>query len=567
MQTLNVPAISDAQTAASRCAAVFVDGARRDDLAAMEWEWLPAPRLGRCRVAQRLPAGVYPPAVGGAGALPPIGAAIDLIMDDCPEERFVGVVTSHRLDAGDGGMIWVVEAESRLAANLSRTITDRWQWQRGGTVRIEGSHVHFNGGIELAASDEAADVAGRSCRVFSGQADGLRWTVADALMYLLAVELPADVAAPDSQELTDLGGEVVLDELNVTGMTLGEALVEIAHRGGLEMRSSCDGLGIVFFQPGIQGPRHDLALAPAGSSAMAGTSNLQAGELTLGGGAAPSVLALGDAKIYESTFELKPGWTGSSEGERWRDTVRSLSADWPAKANLYRRWVLNEHGWYSDEPFGMATFHFASLGADFRFDIPRRFLPCVSTDDAGQSLGVVVEIRCGPEGEWRRWPGAAWVSPGECSVYLGGDALPGDFFHAAAAGEASVRVTAAVRADVRISARNDGDPSAPVRVIDCSRRAHFRAVLPSSVLAESPSDACDDTPVLGPIAAAMARRLNFRSHGQATLAWIDTSYLIGDLVGGIDGQGVDLSAGSTCPFVRGVKHDFVAQHTTLNIGG
>lgn len=567
METLNLYDPPSAQAVAAREATVFVEGLRRDDLAALEWELLPAPRFGRCRVAHRLPAGVYPGGTEGVGLLPPIGARLDLVMEDAPRERFCGVVTVHRLDAGAEGMNWVAEASSRLAAELSGTITGRTQWQGGEGVRIDPSHVYFNGGLDLLASGQSVDVHGRSCRVFSGQSDGEAWTVASALAYLLATELPAEMAAPSEEELAAQAGQVEMDDLDVAGRTLGEALVEVARRGGLEVRSARDGLGVVFFQPGFEGLPRGLSLQPAGSAAWDGQSNLFRGEVMLSGRSRPSVLALGDCKVYESTFELQPGWDGGLDTGRWRDTSASASGDWPAMSNVYRRWVLNEHGWYDDEPFGLAPFSFGPLSEDFKLDIPRRFLPCVSTDASGQSLGVVVEVRCGADLPWRRWPVAAWVSPGECAVYLGGDALPGDFFQAAAHGEASVRVTAAVRSDTRISARHEGDPAGGLRVLDLGAKAHWRVVLPSSALAGGSNSACDDTPMLQQWADAQGRRLRFRSQGHVTLAWIDTSFFIGDRVAGVDGQGIDLSDGRACPYVRDVKHDFVAQHTILKIGG
>ena len=157
----------------------------------------------------------------------------------------------------------------------------------------------------------------------------------------------------------------------------------------------------------------------------------------------------GRRKLYESTFALSPGWDRSLETDRWRDYVRSDSDNWPKVGDVYRKWVLSEHGLYGQTPWELDTYTFQEMPAgEFPLVRPRHFMPCLSADSAGRSLGIVVEINCDDQG-WRRWQGAALSAADECAIRLGGDALPGEYFDAAVRGEVQVRVTATVEADAR----------------------------------------------------------------------------------------------------------------------
>ncbi len=197
----------------------------------------------------------------------------------------------------------------------------------------------------------------------------------------------------------------------------------------------------------------------------------------------------------------------------------------------------------------------------------RRFLPCLSTDRQGKSLGVVVEIRCGQQGAWRRWRGPLWVAQDECAVYLGGDALPGEFFAAASEDDVSVRVTGVVEADACLFADVGGNPNIARDVVDLSHRAAWRQVHSSSIFKYAdgvgPPRERDDSGLLNDLALRYAEVDSAATDAEFTLASIDTSFHVGDIVERVDGRSFELSSNpSRRPHVRSLRHDFGTKQTT-----
>ena len=576
MQTLTVPAYSQPQ-ALIRCrtAAVYVGGWRRRDLKVIAWEALPAPAFGRVRLVQHAEGPATAGRIEAVSSLPRIGEEV-LVCAAWSDGggEFRGTVTAHIARIGQRGEQLVAEAEHRLAADLGGGVTSRWQLQDGQFLAVQQAEVRFNSGPEALASSSVVNLGGRQTRLFDASATAVRWTVADAIAYLLAAYSPPEVESPGWAELASLAGDIDLGAMDATGLTVGEALVRAAHRAGLDLRSAREGLGLVFYRPGGQGRRRSVHLQAPGTALRPAASNLWHGRIMIR--RRPSrrgVLAMGERKHYESTFELSKGWDAELQTPRWRDFVRSESDDWPAVADVYRKWVLNEHGWYSGAPWNLPVCDLASISPqDFFLRGPRKFLPCLSADRSGRSLGIVVETRCSSEGDWRRWTGPVLVAGDECAVYLGGDALPADFFQAAVSGDAEVRVTATVAADARLAAEAPGDTGCARRIVDCSALAAWRKVHPTSVFHDQedlglPGER-DDTDLLYRIANRHAEVASRGSEAELTLGWIDTSFHVGDIVERIDGRGMELSSNpDTCPNVTSVRHDFAAQTTTLIVSG
>jgi hypothetical protein len=555
---------------------VYIDGARRRDLHVLTWEVLGPPLFGRAVLTvQPTAPGAAPARIEERGSLPEIGSAV-LIQpaDESAGEDFRGAVSAHRLEIGPEGERLVVEAEHQLAGELSATIADRRQLTDGQALQIDEATVRFNAPDGLASA-QAVAIGSREARVFDTSTEARPWTVADALGYLLATTAAPDVECPGLEELGELAGGTDLGVLDVTGLSAAEAMTRAAARGGLALRAAAGGKGLVFYRPGFDGRCGAVSLQRAGEKLSTQFSNLWRGWVSIR--PRPShraVLALGDYKRYESTFQARPGWDTSLQTSRWRDFVRSESSDWPLLGDVYRKWVLNEHGWYSQAPWNLPVHDFSPVsGSDFALAGPRALLPCLSADRAGASLGIVVEYRCDGSASWRRWRGPLWVSRDEAAVYLGGDALGAEYFQAAVAGTVQVRITASLAADARLTAMVEGSQAYPRTVLEAAQRAKWSAVDAGSVFfgragLGAPS-VRDDSAMLQELAETASQVASSAVEAELTLGWVDTSHHVGDRIERIAGRGVELpSRGDAQCHIRSVRHDFGSQQTTtLHITG
>lgn len=550
---------------------VYVAGVRRRDLHVLAWQWEPAPLFGQVRLAVReTMSRVRTVSLSPADRLPDVGAEIQVRpAAEFGETEFPGVVVRQEISASRAGERLVAVAEHALAAAMQPVLLGRWE--RDGTTVVHAANKppQFNTSSLTLASRRVETFQGRSAPAFD-PLDGVRWSVGAALAYLLAAALPRTIEAPSAEELDRLAGAIDLGAFDATGLSLAEALAEAAHRGGLEVRAARSGLGLVIYRPGRDGRRSHLRLQPSGRDWNAAETNFSGGRIVLGRRPSrPPVRVVGAAKQYEVTLSLQPGWTAAQAAPlRWRDTLRSCAADWPARRHVFRRWVLNEHARYPHLP----PFDFAILGEDFLVRRARRLGPCLSVDSMGQSLGVLIEVRTAPEEPWRFWGGPVWIDDDQCAVTLGDDALPADYFAAVRAGTAELRVTAAVESDRRIEVQIAGDPGLPAEIHDHAGRAFWRAVHPTSRFHPGgtlPIVLRDDTSSLEAFARRRSDALQREHRMIVTLGWTDTSCHVGDVVERLDGPGLELACRPRRQaHVRTVRHDFErTRQTTLILEG
>lgn len=557
---------------------VFVDGSRRRDMEVASWSSLPGPKFGQVRLGSQQPvSSVESPGVEDFRQLPPVGSAV--VVTPAPgagQAEFHGLVARHILSAGKGGERLVAEVDHYLAGTFAEPVAGRWELASSGATRVANAPLRFNMSADSFASQAKPTVATRQVRVFDDSADSLRWTVADALSYLIAAEVPAgDLGdVPDDDELQHLAGGVDLGSYDGRNKTLPDVLCDIAHRGGLEVRPVRFGRGFAIYRPGVTGRAGVISLQTPGQSLDSSRTNIASGKIIFN--RRPSqrpVRVIGGIKQYESTFDLQPGWDPGLESDDWRDFVRSDSPDWPQRSRVFRAWVLNEHDRYTTA-FGLARHDFSDISeADFTAIKARVFQPALSLDTQGNSLGIVVETRTSPGGSWLRWPGVVWVSDDECTITLGGDAIGGEFFDAAVAHQAQVRVTASVDSDARIAFEIPGDRSMAWEVADLSARAGYEAITYGSEFYTGTGEARtvvrDDTPMLASYARNLADAGRGATEAAIKLGWVDTSWAPGDIVARIAGRELELTAGPrTQPSVAAVLHEFNdKQQTTLTVTG
>jgi hypothetical protein len=573
MQTVTLqPYNPSATILRCRPARVYAQGRRRYDLQVRTWTVEKAPRFGTVRLVAQSPfSAVATERIEQLRRLPSIGTKVVVrspVGFGCGE--FCGVVARHVAEVGDEGETLIAEVEHQLASALNHHLTGRWQMDNDQPVYVEDPRVSFNASDRMLCSPSRQQNGNGSAHVFDDSEDAVRWTVAAALNYLLTTELPSYIRRPGYSELTRLAGNIDLGRYNAAGKELSEALVGIAHRGGLEISAARRGVGLIIYQPGSAGRRTSVCLQPTGENLNLARSNLLGGSISFDRRPGRRTIhILGAPKRHEATFDLQAGWDGDDETTRWRDFVRSESDDWPKRKNVYRRWVLNESGLGEGDSFDFATI----CSEDFKTNRSRRLLPCISTDDEGNSCGIVVEVRLASYDEWRRWSGPAWVSDEECAIVLGGDALPGDFFSALVDGLAEVRVTASVESDVRLEARVEGDPGCAVELHDVSDDGQWWAVHPTSIFFDGEADSTaivrDDSARLEQLAGGRRAMAGRETIAKIFLAWIDTSCHVGDIVGRVGGRNVSLSSRpGVRPSVASVRHEFgETQQTHLVLEG
>jgi hypothetical protein len=544
---------------------VLVGGVERPDLYARTWQWLPAPAFGRADIVLH-PAGDFAARIESASALPAPGSAVLLQATDGTGNEMPAIVESHEAVVEEDHEQVALVVRHELASLLARPLLGRRQWQDAALLPLPDAPLRFNASPQTRATPDARDVSGYAAPAFDASADAVPWTPAGALAYLLATAVDDNVAKPTFAALQALCDDAELPAIDLTGIPTSAALVRIAREAGLVARAAVNGLGIVFHRPGA-GLARNAALQPAGSPLDTTRTDLHRARVVVRGGIGRGVVATGAPTRYESTFDLQPGWDPAKETDCWRDLVRALAEDWPAVADVYRKWVLNEHGRYSGPPLNLPAADLAGqLGSGFTLRRPRRLEPCLSTDLCAQSLGIVVEVRIGYGQPWRRWAGSVWAAAEECTIWLAGDALPGDYFRAATAGDVQVRVTGTVASDTLLKATVAG--ANPVS-LDASARCGRDAVHASSIFCGAAGLGTplerDDAALLQSLAERAAEAdPAARSEAELTLGWVDGSRRLGDVVERIEGRGLILPGGAD---VRRVRHDHDACLTTLTAGG
>lgn len=545
---------------------VHVDGRRRRDLHVEACSLLPAPDFGHATLALTMGDRVRPArGLENVSALPQLGSRVWLCLG--PGRRhivFDGIITRHLASVGSDQEQLGVEAEDALKVSLSTRLCGRWEVSEGSPVFVPAAKCVFNDGQRGLATTSSYSIGGRLCRIFAAGEDAHPWSVADVLGYLLATHVPAGVEASGPAEVESIAAAVYPPRLSLTGLTVRQALARVCSLAGLAIHGAtrrdpagCR-RGLVFYHPGRSGRRRSVRLQRRGADLDPRQTNLWKGRISIGRRPGRrSILVLGARKTYESTFQLQPGWDPALATYNYRDFVRSEASDWLAVADVYRKWVLNEAGQYSEEPYGLEAFDFATIsGDDFLLSRVRRFRPCLSLGRGGEGLRIVVEISYDSGGSWLRYGGAVRVSSDECAIYLADDAPGADYFQASLAGTVKVRVTATVEADRRLSFTAEGDGGVEVVEFPGGKwaKVHEGSIFYQDENLPEPAER-DDTDRLAHFAGTLALGDAGTVEAELTLAQLDATCNVGDIVERVDGRGLDLTSfPGSAPHVRKVEH-------------
>ncbi len=540
---------------------ILVAGRRRYDLQALGWRVEGPPLFGQAEIVLRSPlAAGRDVRLEQAHRLPAIGEEVVLLPGDRQDSwRFPGIVVEHRTGIDDGERL-VAVLKHRLGVLLDIHAIGRWVQTPAGPVDRSDLPLHFNTGPEtLATPDVHETSSGRVTRRFTSAPEGTRWTFADALSYVIAVFVPESVDVPSREELLDLCGRRELLPARFEGRGLCSVLEELSARAGLVLRGSRSGRGLVIHKAG-EGRTRQVRLQAPGGDFHPSTTNLWKAEIvTRTRPRKPGVLAIGQKKRFEVTLQLQPGWDPLDETSRWRDTSRELASPGARLESVYRRWVLNEHGAYSRPPLALDATDLSTISAeDFQEVKARRWLPCISCDALGRSLGVVVEVSTDGGSTYAPWPGRVRVSREQCAIFLDDPSLPADYFAAAVEGLVRVRVTGCLEGDLPLIWHEPGRDGDGVEILR-DQEARWAAVHSSSIFsgegAVGPTDQADDTGRLQDLAAACVADQSERSRSSLTLGWVDGGYHVGDIIERVEGRSLDLpSARGAGGRIVGVRH-------------
>ena len=556
---------------------VYVAGRRRRDIHAIKWTSAPGPRFGEATfvVAGSGPLGRCP-RIEQLPGLPAIGESVRIHSAGWRREvLFDGTVTAHLGRVGPDAEELTFEAADALHVRLGAPVAGRWQADAEQVVAVADATAVFNDELDGLTTAETHPLNGRAVRVFANGGEGGLWSVADILAYLLAAHVPADVAAPGSEELAALAGDVYPPRMDLSGLTVGEAICRVAEAAGLAVRGGVDESGgrvehhLAFHRPDRNGRRRAVRLQRAGETLDLRRSDLWQGRFVVRRRPGRrSLLLIGDHRRHEVTVELHAGWDKSLESYHYRDFVADEAADWAVAGEVFRKWVLNESGRYDGPPWDLERFDFASIDPeDFLLAAPRVFRPCLSRGPSGEGLGVVVETSTDEGATWRRYGGSVRLAVDECAVTLTDTALPADTFQAALGGTLRLRVTATIAADRRLSVRLEGAPGAPLEVVRAPNARWAKAHPTSAFFGRDdlPAPAeVDDTERV----EALARQLQSAGGGsveaEIVLARLDPTWRVGDIVERVDGRGLDLRTfpgAAAC--VAAVEHRCNEEWTTL----
>ncbi len=365
----------------------------------------------------------------------------------------------------------------------------------GIVVFLSGAGTVFNEDGEPNASAGWIEHNGRNVRVFSASRLQARaWTCADAIDYLLCEYLPAgELARPGVEQLRALTGDVQVRDLDVTGVSLLEALHRCCEGTGVEFkfvpRLSETGpeQAIVFYRPGY-GRMVELNLQQRGQRVSVSKTNVWKAESRRNlWPVTTKYVGQGDYKVFEGTFNLVKAWDASLESWDYEEFSPSTNPDFHRVRDIYRKWCLNEAGDYSGPPYNQGpAYDFSRIfGTDEFVHHRRRFWPALTSDLQGRSLGYVLEISYNDGVNW--WPYSFAFNNllDECGIWLASDKLDQYVWVAALKGVLRFRITASVVSDERIgavAANGAVGATSPVveRVVTMPRQFKFRQVSSAS---------------------------------------------------------------------------------------
>lgn len=460
------------------------------------------------------------------------------------------------------GMLKKLETEEAVGTNLKRfVLTDDWDallsrsvaniWWRNpnGTLFQQAKGV-FETGADANRSEQTYAMTGGDLHVIQ-PGSGLSWTVAQAMTSLSTLSgmglelrgLPREVADAQLMEPINLARPVKLALANiletydlVIQRDLSRVDGTVTERRAVRPYATRRPINVVWADE--KRPIGDTLTFETEQPAQA----------------ARQWIARAGGWRVESSFVLVGAWDPALEGQADDEYDMDLSSDFATYADVYRRWVLNEDGYFSDTPYNRGpTFDLTAFFGYGTVDPqPLVFESTLTLDDGGAAMKPVFEISTNSGAGWSIFSGARVVLDDRAGVYLDTTTLPTAFLTAAKAGTAKVRVTATLISPEPVELKrwhgNAQLCTLPPNVIDVASAFGFRRVDTQSVhypyvqsgLYQA-DEADDSNRMLHWLVDKMARLASYApSNGRASLEIAGTLPLlrVGDRLFGVGGPGL-----------------------------
>lgn len=493
---------------------VLVDGAVRAELAPLEIVRGGWPDFGWARLI-----------CNRSGPPDSNAAALDRIEDRFGMGRTVCVQQLYRVGAARAGASGLTVFTGRIEA-VETTIDDegervevvardfsavlarvtvygrRIRPDSDQTARVTGLDTTFNPGGRPNASAEPICLEDKTYTPFAGTAAAQPWSVAEVIDYLLCEHLPgSSLHRPDLSQLEALTGGQLVRDLDVTGLSLAEALHRCCAATGLTFRfvpcptPSGPGEAIVFYRHGqgrsveLNCQRQGQTLSLARTQVATLTSRRQRCPVT------HRYIGQGDFKVYEATFDLVEAWDPALEDADYATFSPATNPQFHQVRDVYRKWCLNEAGDYTATPYGRGEpFDFSAIFEQAAYVRQhRRFWPALTADAQGRSLGYKLEVSHDGGLHWCDYVGPFDNLLDECGVWLSSERLDAETWVAGQRDNLRFRITASVVSDARLTAMvADGPVGSTTPVIDhvitLPRQFRYRRVCSQSLFAQTGSD-------------------------------------------------------------------------------
>jgi hypothetical protein len=470
------------------------------------------------------------------------------------------------------------EAEDAANELLRRRVGGRRAWTAEGAAdRVEGLALVFNPDGRPNASDQPYDPGtGDSYKVFASDGtEASAWTLDEAIAYVLGEHGAADdVDVPSPSEIRDAACALVIRDVSLEGRTLAEALGALLELVGgrivVTAKAQVTGVSrrLEIWYPD-RAPVAWFAHQPPGERYDPAATNLVALSARMRFDSAPRrYVARGDRKVYESTFDLVAGWDDALATYDPDDFSPSANPDFDAVRDVFRKWVLNEAGEYSESPYerGPAPDLSALFEGSPYVRRHRCLLPCLSRDALGRSHGVYAEVSLDGGATWERLSLGVRVLRGECGLYLTDDPLPPGYLAAAMRGQVCVRVTATVESDAVLVAEYAGEEMTDLpgrtRHLNVPAGYRYRRVAATSrFYGQAGSDEVDDSARLEDLVrAAYEADRRTPTPTRVEIPYLAMGHHVGQRILGIRGRRLDLArehgACAAAPVARRLRLTF-----------